>query len=62
VPINPNEGFSGLIETVERISCRIGIKLAARTMAGLQINEADAPTKMLLRVSSRPSELGITAL
>jgi hypothetical protein len=62
VPINPNEGFSGLIETVETSSCRIGIKLAARTMAGPQINEAVAPTKMLLRVSSRPSELGITAL
>jgi hypothetical protein len=51
-----------LIETVETISCRIGIKLAARTIAGLQMNEAAAPTMMLLRVSSRPSELGITAL
>jgi hypothetical protein len=62
VPTNPNEGFFGLIGTVEAIHCRIGIKLAACTMAGLQINEAAAPTKMLLRVSSRASELGITAL
>jgi len=62
VPINPNDRFSESIETVETISCRIGIKLVARTMAGLQINEAVAPTRMLLRVSSRPSELGITAL
>jgi hypothetical protein len=59
---NPNHGVSGLIGTVTTISRWIRIKLAARTMAGLQINEVAAPTKILLRVISRPSKSGITAL